>query len=60
MKKNPIIGIVSRFDIDKMLMNMTKITEIGESYFKVINKYGGIPIGILPVQDIINNLWGIK
>lgn len=52
MKKFPVIGIVSRFDIDKMLMNMTKINEIGENYVKVVNKYGGIPIGILPVQDV--------
>ncbi len=53
MKKNPIIGIVSRFDQEKMLMNMTKINEIGEYYVKVVSEYGGIPIGILPVQDIL-------
>ncbi len=52
MKKFPVIGIVSRFDKEKMFMNMTKITEIGEPYFKVVNEHGGIPIGILPVQDI--------
>jgi len=52
MKKFPVIGIVSRFDKEKMFINMAKITEIGEAYFKVVNEHGGIPIGILPVQDI--------
>jgi gamma-glutamyl-gamma-aminobutyrate hydrolase PuuD len=53
MNKLPIIGIVSRFDKDKMNSSLTKNNEIGEYYVKVINKYNGIPVGILPVQDVL-------
>lgn len=55
MNKKPIIGIVGRFDREDEKKGDNKKIGIGEYYIKMINKYGGIPIGILPTKEAIYN-----
>lgn len=55
MNKKPIIGIVGRFDKEDEKQDKTKKVGIGEYYVKMINKYGGIPIGILPTKEAVYN-----
>ena len=55
MNKKPIIGIVGRFDREDEKKGDNKKIGIGEYYVKMINKYGGIPIGILPTKEAIYN-----
>lgn len=50
INKKPIIGIVGRPDITK---DDDMIMSVGEAYRKAVIKKGGLPILILPPQDVI-------
>ena len=60
MNKKPVIGIVGRFDKEDEKKGETKKVGIGEYYIKMVNKYGGIPIGILPTKEAIYNDLALK